>query len=111
MSLRSVVLPTLALLVLLPALSGCENDCQRMCHEIADVWEECGISYGDSELRDCIETYRIPDKELLDTTCSYAMRSHPEEGTTFRADLVSSADDGDPCTTIEDWQRSVGSSD
>ena len=111
MNLRPVVLLTVALGLLLPALAGCENACQRMCREVADVWEECGLSYGASELRDCLETYRIPDKELLDTTCSYGMRSHPEYGTTFRADLITSADDGDICTTIDDWQRTVGSSE
>jgi len=95
----------------LPALCGCENNCQQMCREFADIYEECGQSYGDSELRDCVQEYRIPDKTVLAAVCDYGMQENEEYGTTLRADMVSSADGGDICTTLDDWQRTVGSGD
>ncbi len=111
MSLRSLIVLSAGLLATLPALIGCENDCQRMCREFADIYEECGLDYGDSELRDCIKEYQVPDTDLLDTVCSYGMQPHPDHGTTLRADMISSADGGDICTTLEDWKRTVGTSD
>jgi hypothetical protein len=110
MNLRALFVLSASLLLALPALIGCENDCQRMCREFADIYEECGIDYGDSELRDCIQEYRVPDTVLLDTVCAYGMQSHPDHGTTLRADMISSADEGNVCTTLEDWQRTVGTS-
>ena len=38
-------------------LGGCLNDCQRLCNEMADYWEECGKSFGDSEAADCRSNY------------------------------------------------------
>jgi len=35
------------------ALSGCNNDCQKLCAEIADYWGECGIAFGESDVADC----------------------------------------------------------
>ncbi len=109
MTVRILLVATFLLSPL--AMMGCENDCQQMCREFADIWEECGISYGDSELKDCLEEYRIPDQTKLDTVCAYGMRYHEEHDTIMRADLVASADDGDICTTVEDWRRTVGSSE
>lgn len=39
-------------------LSGCSgNDCQQLCKEIADYWEDCNITYGDSEVGDCRKSF------------------------------------------------------
>ena len=94
-------------------LSGCENACQQMCNEFADIYEDCDLSYGDAELRDCNETYRIPDKGLQDTVCDYGMRPHEAHGTILRADLIASGSgcDGDiecMCATLDDWRATVG---
>ncbi len=48
----------LALLPLLSGLSGCANDCNRYCREMANYFEDCGISVGDTEVADCRATWR-----------------------------------------------------
>jgi hypothetical protein len=35
------------------SLSGCNNDCQKLCAEIADYWGECGIAFGESDVAEC----------------------------------------------------------
>ena len=35
---------SLVLLLCLGGLSGCANDCQKFCKEVADYWSDCGIS-------------------------------------------------------------------
>lgn len=48
----------LALLPLLAPLTGCgSNDCSRYCKELANYWEDCGISVGDTEVSDCRKTW------------------------------------------------------
>lgn len=39
------------------ALSGCNNDCQKLCSEIADFWGECGIAFGESDVADCRKAF------------------------------------------------------
>ena len=39
------------------ALSGCNNDCQKLCSEIADYWGECGIAFGESDVADCRKAF------------------------------------------------------
>jgi len=97
----------------LVALVGCQNDCQQMCREFADIYEECGVTYGDAELQDCIQQYRVPDQTLLDTVCSYGMRPPPggEHATTLRADMAASDENGDICATLDGWQTTIGSSE
>jgi hypothetical protein len=109
MTVRTLLVATLLLSPMV--MMACENDCQQMCREFADIWEECGIAHADSELKDCIEEYRIPDKTKLETVCEYGMRQHEEHGTIMRADMVASADTGDICTTVDDWLRTVGTSE
>ena len=51
-------------------ISGCTgNDCQQLCKEIADYWDDCGIAYGDSEVADCRQAFRASreDGDNLDT--------------------------------------------
>jgi len=109
------VTTALALLGLLSlvSLTGCENDCQRMCREFADIYEECEVSYGDAELKDCLAEYRIPDQTLLDTVCAYGMRPPPDDeyATTIRADMAASSENGNICETLDGWQQTVGTGD
>ncbi|MCO4770673.1 MAG: hypothetical protein KDA24_11635 [Deltaproteobacteria bacterium] len=49
-----------AILALFGAMlfSGCSgNDCQQLCKEIADYWDDCGISYGDAEVAECRKSF------------------------------------------------------
>lgn len=113
MSGKSIVLALGIVATAGVVLAGCENTCQQMCNEFADIYEECGIGFGDAELRDCIETYRVPDKALRDTVCDYGMRSHESHGTILRADLVASGSSCDSdtdcmCSTLDDWRATVG---
>jgi hypothetical protein len=51
-------------------LSGCSgNDCQQLCREIADYWDDCNISYGDAEVAECRKAFRATndDGDNLDT--------------------------------------------
>ena len=99
-----------AIALALPALVGCENACQQMCREFADIYDECGYAYGDAELKDCVESNRIVDKTRLATVCEYGMDYNSEfDSSNLRADLVSSSDQKDVCTTIEDWCRTANS--
>lgn len=44
------------LLLVLPAalsLSGCNNDCQQLCNEMATYWEDCGKTFGDADVKEC----------------------------------------------------------
>ncbi len=75
MSLRHAAL---ALLVALPLLgTGCLNDCQRLCNEMADYWDECpNITFGDSEAADCREAFRDEDLSAqYDSACGALMRN------------------------------------
>ncbi len=107
---RATTVATLLGLLALTGLTGCENDCQQMCREFADIYEECGVSYGDSELQDCLAEYRVPDQTLLDTVCSYGMRTPPggEYSSTLRADMAASSENGDICETLDGWKQTVG---
>lgn len=58
---RSLLLASALLTSML--LGGCLNDCQELCNEMADYWEECNLSFGDSEPADCRESYE--DEELF----------------------------------------------
>ncbi|MCK6505707.1 hypothetical protein L6R53_20325 [Myxococcota bacterium] len=45
----------LAMGLLLPLLSGCQNPCQSLCQEIADFAKrECGLDFPEAELDQCI---------------------------------------------------------
>lgn len=56
----------LATVLVLPLAlaSGCQgNDCQQLCKEIANRWDECGISYDSSEVSDCRSEFRNTNSE------------------------------------------------
>lgn len=45
------------LLLVLPLLTGCKSDCDKLCDEMASYWEECGLPVGDSAVSDCQEAW------------------------------------------------------
>ena len=51
------LLPACLFLLASFSLSGCNNDCQRLCSEIADYWTECGISFGETDVSDCRKSF------------------------------------------------------
>jgi hypothetical protein len=93
MSLRNAL--ALALAVFLPTLlSGCLNDCQLLCNEMAEYWDECpNISFGDSQASDCRDAFK--DDELLEKyepACAALMRNAEDDNgntvTALRADYT-----------------------
>jgi hypothetical protein len=50
-------LPAFFILLVPLALSGCNNDCQRLCKEIADYWSDCGIAFGETDVADCRKSF------------------------------------------------------
>lgn len=43
-------------LALVAALSGCKNDCQQLCHEMADyAAEDCGKEWSKDQLSTCMD--------------------------------------------------------
>ena len=40
------------------ALSGCANDCQQLCTEMGKYWQDCGLPFGDAEVKECRQNFR-----------------------------------------------------
>ena len=59
------------LLLLLPLLTGCKTDCDKLCDEMASYWQdECNLEVGDVDIAKCQEHWEtsaedIDDPELL----------------------------------------------
>jgi len=51
------LLPGLLLILAGLTFSGCGNECQRLCKEMADYWTECGMTFGDAEVADCRKAF------------------------------------------------------
>jgi hypothetical protein len=53
------------LVVMLAALpfSGCLNDCQKLCNEMAAYWEDCDLPFGDAEAADCRKHFRKSNED------------------------------------------------
>ncbi len=66
MTIRAT-LPLLALLL----GSGCYNDCQKLCAEIADYWEDCGHDYESSQVSDCRKAFSKSADEDADGQTLY----------------------------------------
>lgn len=47
------------------ALAGCQNDCQKVCYEMADLFDACGQDYDQSEVLDCLDENSDPDEATL----------------------------------------------
>ena len=43
----------LASLITLLSMSACKNDCQKLCDEMADYAEECGLTWGREDVKSC----------------------------------------------------------
>ena len=55
-------------------LSGCRNDCQQVCQNMADVAKsECNKEFSQEEINGCMDTYRKKNltAEQLDTCEEY----------------------------------------
>ena len=55
-------------------LSGCRNDCQQVCQNMADVAKsECNQEFSQEEINQCMDTYRKKNltAEQLDTCKEY----------------------------------------
>lgn len=73
-------------------LSGCRNDCQRVCAEMADLYSDCGLSYSDADLVACLDTYQAPDEETL-AVCANTVGQLEEV-------LEYKSADGDACSEL-----------
>ena len=73
----------LPLIAALTLLTGCANDCQQICNEMADWAEsECDSKYhfSDEQLTSCLAAYdngNVSDAQLAD--CSDSMDSIDEQ--------------------------------
>ncbi|MCK6529595.1 hypothetical protein L6R50_19240 [Myxococcota bacterium] len=81
--------------------SGCGNACQQLCDVVADVYESCGKSYGDSEIGDCRSRYASTDADML-ATCEYGIDVDRDGRTNFEKDAT--------CETIEGWEAAFAGS-
>jgi hypothetical protein len=49
----------LSSLTLFAVLSGCKNDCQQLCQELAAYAdEECGLTWTEEEIRECMANHK-----------------------------------------------------
>ncbi len=57
-------------------LGGCTNDCQKLCKEMANYWDDCGVSYEDSQVADCRKNFagNSEDLESYKTSCGQLVR-------------------------------------
>jgi hypothetical protein len=44
-------------------LAGCNNPCQTMCEQMADLSRECGNDVSDAEVDDCVEAFSTASKD------------------------------------------------
>jgi hypothetical protein len=51
--------------------TGCYNDCQKVCNEIADYWEECDRAYDSSQVSDCRDAFSKNADEDADGNTLY----------------------------------------
>jgi len=72
-----------AALVALLATSGCRNNCQQLCQDMADFAEEdCGQEFSKDQVKSCMEAYH--NREIdddLDLVCEDISPSLREEWT------------------------------
>lgn len=74
MTIRLTLLTILGAFFLLN--SGCTNDCQKLCKEVANYWDDCGISYADNQVADCRKNFagNGDDFETYETSCRQLVR-------------------------------------
>jgi hypothetical protein len=60
-------------------LSGCRNDCQQLCLEMAEYAEsECNKTFPDAQLKSCQEKYADASDQKLEACASYGPRLKDE---------------------------------
>lgn len=67
--------------VWLLGLTGCRNNCQTLCQEMADFAEEdCGNTFDADQVRSCMDAYKDVDDDQ-DTVCEEITPTLREEWT------------------------------
>jgi hypothetical protein len=55
---------------------GCKNECQQLCHEMADfAEEECGKTWEKDQLKACVDDFKT--SELEDADIEYCAEVSP----------------------------------
>ncbi len=57
------ILSTLCLLVLCCLSAGCNNDCQALCEEMANYWQDCNLNFGEAEVSECKDSFTSTSTE------------------------------------------------
>ncbi len=75
MTSRLIVFALLGSLLLL--VGGCTNDCQKLCKEMADYWEDCGLAPQDNQVADCRKNFagKSDDLETYEVSCGQLVRT------------------------------------
>lgn len=69
-------------LALIAALSGCKNDCQQLCHEMADyASEDCGKEWSKDQLKSCMDDQKdaVKANESIEQVCADILPTLREE--------------------------------
>lgn len=77
-------LPAVALLLAAPLAIGCKNDCQQLCHAMADyAADDCGEEWSKDQLKSCMDDQKeaVKDNEDLNEVCADIADSLKEEWT------------------------------
>lgn len=81
------------LLALGLTLGGCRNDCQNLCLEMADLYDDCGLAYTQNDLLTCFEDYGDPSEAEL--------QSCAESKGQLEEVLSEQSESGDVCEVLE----------
>ena len=79
-SRNAILVPVLAVIM---GISGCRNNCQELCQEMADfAEEECDNAFPKDQVKDCMETYHSREiDEEQEETCADITPTLREEWT------------------------------
>jgi hypothetical protein len=75
------VLMTIRIILTMFLLTGCRNDCQQVCSDIADyAADECGEEFSRAEISECMSAYKKKDLSdaQLDDCKEYGSRIEEE---------------------------------
>lgn len=74
-------LPLVALFAAASGVLGCKNDCQQLCHAMADyAAEDCGEEWSKDQLKACMDEQREASEDRL-AVCADITDSLREEWT------------------------------
>ena len=75
------VLMTFRIIITMLLLTGCRNDCQQICTDMADfAADECGEEFSRTEVSECMSTYKKKNLSAaqLDDCKEYGSRLEEE---------------------------------